>query len=224
MKKNKKFSFVLSLTITGILTVGAVSVFANDPLTSQVKTIQKETNVNNNAEHKILLQVGSEKITNTELANYKAYKSIESNPTLDDQQLLEEMATEKLYLLLAEKQGVAATLADGKKEAEKNRGILEQQPQEVQDTQKKLIESMGMSEDQYWNKYAPAEYQKILSEQNLTQQLIRENKININQDSISTSQKSLNVAQELKEYKHELFESALSNNEIKVVDSSISFK
>lgn len=91
------------------------------------------------------------------------------------------------------------TLEDGKEEAEKIRGILEQQPQNVRDVHKKLLQSMDMNEEEYWNEYAPGEYQKILSVQN--------------KDFIE----NLNVSQK------QLFNSSLENNTLKVLDGSVRF-
>lgn len=216
MKKNKKMAVVLSLALTGVLTVGVMSSFANSPLIRQAQTIQTKIEANNKVEKNVLLQVGATEITNIELENYKTYKSIETNPILGDAELLKEMATEKLYLQLSEDKNVAATLVDGNNEAKKYREILKEQPQEVQDTQQRLIEAMGLSEEEYWNEYAPAEYQKILSVQNLTQNLIENKELK--------RQESTDISKELKEFKEQLFQSAVASDKVKVIDSSVSFK
>lgn len=79
------------------------------------------------------------KVTNVELANLKANKLVEANPVIDESRLLKEIVVDKLFLELADDEGVIATYEEGKKEAEKMRALLATQSKEVQDTQKNFI-------------------------------------------------------------------------------------
>lgn len=188
------------LTLIACLAIVTASIFASNP---------------DSAKSSVLVRIGGSEITSKDLEKYKTFRSMGENLVLDNSKLLEELITEKLYVQLAEEQGVAAPLTKGKQEAEKYRKILEQQPQKIKNVQKKLIEVMGITEEDYWNIYAPAEYQKFQSMQNLTQHLINSNKLDIS---------SPDFAKQLADYKHELFQSALHENKIEVIDKSIEFK
>ena len=56
-------------------------------------------------------------------------------------------------LQLANEQGVAASLEDGIERAEL-RKTLETQPRQVQEQQLRILDTMGISEDQYWEDYS----------------------------------------------------------------------
>lgn len=204
-----------TLIIAGVLTAGAVS-FAEDPLSTTSKNIMETVQTNNQLVSHAIVDVDGEKITNVDLLNYKAYKSIE-NTQVSDQELLENMITEKLYLQLAKEKNVYATLEDGKKMAEENRQILDSQPKEVKETQQKMIEMMGLTEDQYWNDFAPVEYQKIISAQNLSALLEQQKVLHYNVEDIN------DYGLELQQFKHELYEQA-KGNKVKILDDSMSLQ
>ncbi|WP_251036138.1 hypothetical protein [Paenibacillus sp. ISL-20] len=60
------------------------------------------------------------------------------------------MATKELMLQLADEQGVAASLEDGIQRAKVLRKTLQTQPQQVQEQHLRILDTMGISEDQYW--------------------------------------------------------------------------
>ncbi|MNI22636.1 hypothetical protein D3C73_761950 [compost metagenome] len=214
MKFNKKVVLTLTLALTGAISLGAVSSFAIDPITNNVQSIEKSVEINNKMQPKNLVQVGNEFITNIELSNYKVYNSVGPNNLLDDVEILKQMAREKLYLQLAKEKKLEATLEEGRAEAKKNRELLNRQTTEIQNIQKKFIDSMGLSEDQYWNDFAPAEYQKILTSKNLTKKLIED-------QIIKADQYNNEFGKQLDQFKQKLYLSSLKNKTLKALDSSI---
>ncbi|MNL00880.1 hypothetical protein D3C87_1213270 [compost metagenome] len=214
MKFNKKVVLTLTLALTGAISLGAVSSFAIDPITNNVQSIEKSVEINNKMQPKNLVQVGNEFITNIELSNYKVYNSVGPNNLLDDVEILKQMAREKLYLQLAKEKKLEATLEEGRAEAKKNRELLNRQTTEIQNIQKKFIDSMGLSEDQYWNDFAPAEYQKILTSKNLTKNLIED-------QIIKADQYNNEFGKQLDQFKQKLYLSSLKNKTLKALDSSI---
>lgn len=204
MKLNKKTAVVLSLALTIVLIAGVMSSIAADPLTSQDKTIREQVEANVLTEPRVLVQIGTAEITNKELEDYKAYLSVGSNLELNDSQLLEEMVTQELFLQLAKERGVYVSLEEGKRAAVRLREVLQQQSTEVQETHKKIMESMNMDEETYWNNFAPPQYQEMLSIQNLTEKLIDEKVI-----------KNESLGKEIREYKQKLFESAVAKKEVR---------
>ncbi|MNN86381.1 hypothetical protein D3C81_2037920 [compost metagenome] len=73
---------------------------------------------------------------------------------------------------------------------------------------------MGLSEDQYWNDFAPAEYQKILTSKNLTKKLIED-------QIIKADQYNNEFGKQLDQFKQKLYLSSLKNKTLKALDSSI---
>lgn len=218
MKKNKKMMVVLGIVLTGALTVGVISSFANDSLTSQLNKIKVNTEINNQGvEEEVLVKVGSNKITNIEFLNYKEYNSI-SPSKLTDSEILEHMIKEELFLQLAEKEGVSATLEEGRQETQKNREILREQPKEVQDTHKKFMDASGFTEEEYWEKIAPPMYQDMLSKQNIADKILKGEASSQKDTSVDDKDVVLN----LKEFKQQLFEKSLSDGTVKVVANNIS--
>ncbi|WP_054958085.1 hypothetical protein [Paenibacillus dakarensis] len=216
MKKNKKI-MGLGIILTGALTVGVITSFAIDPLTSQMTTIKMNKEINNKAAEEVLVEVGSSKITSIEFLNNKEQNSITPS-NLSDSEILEHMVKEELFLQLAEKEGVSAALEEGIKEAQKNRKILSQQPREIQDTHKKLIKEAGVTEEEHWEKIAPPEYQNMLSKQNLAAKIRDEaasaQKLNNDEDAVIY----------LKEFKDDLLKTAISDGTVKVVSKNINLE
>lgn len=180
--------------LTGALTVGVIS-------SSATKT-----------EDKVLVQVGSDEITNVELLTFKKMNSF-SSTDLSDSEIVEYMVKEKLVLQLAEQVGVSATLEEGKMEAQKHREILDQQPKEVQDTHKKIVKAMGITEDEYWEDYTPSQYQDLLSMQNLFDKM---------QTDKNLAQKyAIDAIPSANQVLEQLYKTSLSNGTVKVKDDAI---
>ncbi|GIP45101.1 hypothetical protein J45TS6_35600 [Paenibacillus sp. J45TS6] len=212
MKKNNKLIVSLGILLAGVFTFGALSSSAIDPLTSDLNRIKINTEINNKAEEKVLVQVGNQEITNTDVLNYKEYnRTSQSNFT--DSEVLEHMIKEELFLQLAEKEGVSATLDEGRQEAKKMKDLLSQQPIEVQETHKKFIAADGVTEDEHWKKVAPPLYQELLSKQNLAEKLLN--------DQVVLLKESSDIALVLNQYKEQLYKSSLSDGTVKIMDKSI---
>ncbi|WP_106767336.1 hypothetical protein [Paenibacillus faecalis] len=194
MKKYKKMLLALGILLTGALTVGVIS-------SSATKT-----------EDKVLVQVGSDEITNVELLTFKKMNSF-SSTDLSDSEIVEYMVKEKLVLQLAKQVGVSATLEEGKMEAQKHREILDQQPKEVQDTHKKIVKAMGITEEEYWEDYTPSQYQDLLSMQNLFDKM---------QTDKDLAQKyAIDAIPSANQVLEQLYKMSLSNGTVKVKDDAI---
>ncbi|MEK3733368.1 MULTISPECIES: hypothetical protein [Paenibacillus] len=211
----KKTMVALGLLLIGALTFGVISSSAIDPLASDLSRIKSNTDRNEKVEKKVLVQVGPKEITNTDVLNYKELNSIsQSVSNVTDSDILKHMIKEELFLQLAEQEGVSATLEEGRQEANKMRDLLSEQPKEVQDTHKMLIEASGVTEEEHWEKIAPGQYQKILSSQNLAEKIWNEH--------ASAQKEPADPATVLQEFKDQLLQSSISNGTVKFIDKSIS--
>lgn len=213
----KKILFIFSLSVVSALTLGAIYSSALDPFTNSIRKVESQLESKKQLQDKVLVEIGDIKVTNVELANLKANKLVETNPVIDESTLLKEIVVDKLFLELADDEGVTATYEEGKKEAERMRALLAKQSKEVQDTQKNFIELRGLTEEEYWTEYAPSEYQEQLTLQNLGQLLIKQGKIGVDKDS------NTNLGQDLIKFKEQLLTDALSKGDVKIVDNSINF-
>lgn len=216
MRTNTKGLVAAGLVLAGVVTVGVLSSSAKNPLTSQPdQVIQNVNGVNKQSEDKVLVRIGSNTITNIQLLNYKENSSI-SPSTLTDSEILKNMIKEELFLQLADKEGVSATIEEGRQEAIRMREILSEQPQEVQNTHKKLMDTMRVTEDEHWEEIAPTEYQKVLSKQNLWDKIQGDKK----SDQKETSDEPLS----LQEFKEKLYQSSIDNGEVQIIDKDIKLK
>ncbi|NMO98119.1 hypothetical protein [Paenibacillus lemnae] len=194
MRINKKIVIAVIVAI-GALTVGMIST---------------NTKMNNNAVKEVLVQVGSSEITNSQFLNYKEQNSITPS-TLTDSEILKHMVREELFLQLAQREGVSATLEEGRQEAKKYREILSQQPKEVQDTHKKLMKADGVTEEEHWEKLAPPRYQNVLSKQNLADKLLKE------AASAQQNADDFDAVLYLKQFKEDLLKAAISDGKVTAV-------
>ncbi|WP_341347407.1 hypothetical protein [Paenibacillus sp. FSL H3-0469] len=197
----KKYIASFAVLFAGVISF-SVMLSAETPLETKSSQIPKQVESNLQLETKTIFQLDKISITNQDVENFKAYQQI-GDSSLTDKEIIEQLATEQIYLSVAQQKNVAATLEEGKQEALKNREILKTQPQNIQNTQLKLIKLMGLDEEEYWNDFAPKEYQKILTAQNLTKLLLEENILKYN------SNQPQEFGKELKAYKHNLYVQAL---------------
>lgn len=116
-------------------------------------------------------------------------------------------------LQLADEQGVAASLEDGIQRAKDLRKTLQTQPQQVQEQHSRILDTMGISEDQYWEDYSPPEYRDMLSIERLVNKLTTD--IKTNQSEVITSTQQL---------KDDLLHTALNEQRIIVLDPSIQLR
>lgn len=208
-----KVVMAVSLILAGVVTFGVLSSSAKVPLTSQPdKIIQQVDDVNTGSGGKVLVQVGSHPITDSQLLQYKENSS-NSPATLTDSEILKHMIKEELFLQLADTEGVSASLEEGRQEAVRMKQLLSEQPQEVQDTHNKLIDTMGVTEKEYWEKIAPPEYQKLLSKQNVAAK--------IQQDIQSAQKDKSDVPPSLNEFKEQLYQSSMTNGTVQIKDKDV---
>ncbi|WP_339192929.1 hypothetical protein [Paenibacillus sp. FSL W8-1287] len=184
MKLNRKFITILSVAVASVLTISTILCFTDASDHSGQKHRMRE-DLNGQA----LIQVGSTYITRTDLSAYKNNLTQSDTPLPDDSTLLKEMATKELMLQLADDEGVAASLQDGVKRARQLRKTLESQPRQVQEQHLRMLDTMGISEDQYWEDYSPPEYRDMLSIERLVNKLTTE--METNQPDTITSKEQL---------------------------------
>ncbi|OME93640.1 MULTISPECIES: hypothetical protein [Paenibacillus] len=208
MKINRKYITILSIAVASVLTVSIILFF-----TDASDRSGQDHRMNDNMNGQALIQVGSTYITHTNLTTYKINLAHSTAPFPDDSALLKEMATKELMLQLADEQGVAASLEDGVQRAKELRSTLETQPQQVQEQHSRILDTMGISEDQYWEDYSPPEYRDMLSIERLVNKLTTD--IKTNQPEVITSTQQL---------KDDLLHTALNEQRIIVLDPSIQLR
>lgn len=208
MKINRKFIAILSIAVASVLTVSIILFF-----TDASDRSGQHHRMNDNMNGQALVQVGSTYITHTHLTAYKNNLANSTAPLPDDATLLKEMATKELMLQLANEQGVAASLEDGIQRAKELRKTLETQPRQVQEQHLRILDTMGISEDQYWEDYSPPEYRDMLSIERLVNKLTTD--IKSTQPDVITSTQQL---------KDELLNTALDEQRIIVLDPDIQLR
>ncbi|UHA75614.1 hypothetical protein [Paenibacillus sp. 481] len=186
---------------------------ATDPLTTVSSQVNVEIRAINSNQPIDLVKIGDVLITNNDLQSLKAYKKLEEKPVPSDSELLKEIIIDELYLLKAKEEGVYVSLEDGKREAERLRAVLNAQPSNVQEVQKKILIAMGKSDDEYWSDFAPVEYQKLLSRQNLTNKLMETN-------VLDESLQYEDFSKKLQEYKNNMFNSEF-NTKVQVLNHEL---
>ncbi|MGE7824799.1 hypothetical protein [Paenibacillus sp. NPDC093718] len=208
MKINRKYIAILSIAVASVLTVSIILFF-----TDASDRSGQHHRMNDNINGQALVQVGSTYITNTHLTAYKNNLAHSTAPLPDDAALLKEMATKELMLQLANEQGVAASLEDGIQRAKELRKTLESQPRQVQEQHLRILDTMGISEDQYWEDYSPPEYRDMLSIERFVNKLTTD--IKSTQPDVITSTQQL---------KDELLNTALDEQRIIVLDPDIQLR
>lgn len=208
MKINRKYIAILSIAVASVLTVSIILFF-----TDASNRSGQHHRMNDNMNGQALVQVGSTYITHTHLTAYKNNLAHSTAPLPDDATLLKEMATKELMLQLAYEQGVAASLEDGIQRAKELRKTLETQPRQVQEQHLRILDTMGISEDQYWEDYSPPEYRDMLSIERLVNKLTTDTK--------STQPDVITSTQQLKD---KLLNTALDEQRIIVLDPDIQLR
>ncbi|BBI30776.1 hypothetical protein [Cohnella abietis] len=162
-----------------IVAVGAImmSASASDTTFQTFKELRETLARNKKIEDITIVQVGSYSITKKNLEDYRAQiqnqNSISGISTsIADKDLLKKLITDQLLIQKADELNVSASLEDGKKQAAENRDFLKTQPNDAQEFQRKIIESLELTEDQYWNDYVPAQYQKLKTISNAIDKLV----------------------------------------------------
>lgn len=204
MKINRKYIAILSIVVASVLTVSIILFFTD---------ASDRSGQHHRMNGQMLVQVGSTCITDTHLTAYKNNLAHSASPLPDDSTLLKEMATKELMLQLANEQGVAASLEDGIQRAKELRKTLETQPRQVKEQHLRILDMMGISEDQYWEDYSPPEYRDMLSIERLVNKLTTD--IKSTQPDVITSTQQL---------KDELINTALDDQRIIVLDPDIQLR
>lgn len=202
ISKIKKHLTILVIVFS-LVVLSSATISAEDPLTSKISDISSDISMIEKLPLKTIANVKGTLITNHDILKYKAYNQV-SEKSLSDDEILELLITEELFLQLAEEKGVAASLDDGYNLAREYRQILMSQEPDVLLTHAKLLTTMGMSEEHYWNVYAPKEYQKQMSIQNLTDFLIKEKVIDSSDPKL--------VMQQLNDFKKQLLRQNMNMN------------
>lgn len=90
---------------------------------------------------------------------------------------------------------------------------LETQPRQVQEQHLRILDTMGISQDQYWEDYYPPKYRDMLSIERLVNKLTTD--IKSTQPDVITSTQQL---------KNELLNTALDEQRIIVLDPDIQLR
>lgn len=116
-------------------------------------------------------------------------------------------------LQLADEEGVAASLEDGAQRARQLQETLERQPRQVQEQHLRMLNAMGISEDQYWEDYSPPEYRDMLSIERFMNK--RTTEMKTNHPDVITSTKQL---------KEDLLKKAVDEQRIVLLDPDIQWR
>lgn len=205
----KKGTLIFTIVLAA-LTIGASVSFAIDPTTQRSDGIKKEIINIERQQDEVIVQVGSSSITKKQFLKFKTYQKIDGQ-SHSDEELMKQMITDQLMQDFAKEKNINVTLEEGKQEANKMRTLLENQPADIQKIQAQLISSMGVSEDEYWSKIAPVEYQKQLVVQKITESFIKDATLQYLENDPSA------YGEQLKEFRQKLYDS--SQNKVKMLIS-----
>lgn len=194
----RKIFFACIIFLGGFFIISVPS-GAENPMDSTVYAVKEKLEQSKKIPNRIIAQVGEKTITNHDVSKYQIYNSI-SGEHLSEDEVLDRLVKEELYLQLAYEKGVAASLEEGRKMAHTNRQILYSQDPKTIEIHHKLLDLMGITEDDYWNELSPVEYQKFISMENLMNLLLEEGLLKQDpQDPNSIGREILRFQQELYE-------------------------
>lgn len=216
----KKLSISLSL-LTVLGSALAISSFATDEQTEVFKSLKEEVVNIKSTKESTLVQVENESITDKEFKTYKAYmkanqKLNKASNEISDNDLLTELVMDELLVQEAENQGVSVSLNTAKEYSMKMKGILENADEKSKEFQRNAIEVTGLSEDKYWEEYAPQMYRKQLSTSNLVEKLVKDGVLPNAVDNLDDFNKAF------EKYKKELYKKA--SKKVKVLNDEVQLK
>ncbi|MGF9823501.1 hypothetical protein ABE430_25560, partial [Brevibacillus agri] len=157
-------------------------------------------------------------ITDKEFKIYKAYmkanqKLNKASNEISDNDLLTELVMDELLVQEAENQGVSVSLNTAKEYSIKMKEILENADEKSKEFQRNAIEVTGLSEDKYWEEYAPDMYRKQLSTSNLVEKLVKDGVLPNAIDNLDDFNKAF------EKYKKELYKKA--SKKVKVLNDEV---
>ncbi|EJL43557.1 SurA N-terminal domain-containing protein [Brevibacillus agri] len=213
----KKLSISLSL-LTVLGSALAISSFATNEQTEVFKSLKEEIVNIKSTKESTLVQVENESITDKEFKIYKAYmkanqKLNKASNEISDNDLLTELVMDELLVQEAENQGVSVSLNTAKEYSIKMKEILENADEKSKEFQRNAIEVTGLSEDKYWEEYAPDMYRKQLSTSNLVEKLVKDGVLPNAIDNLDDFNKAF------EKYKKELYKKA--SKKVKVLNDEV---
>lgn len=134
------------------------------------------------------LVINKKTYTNNEFAKFKQARDfiLQANgqKPSNTEKLQQEFIKDKVILDEAKKEGLKATSDQATKYAEQVRTQFEANAsQEAKDAFNAFIKSLGVSTDVYWKEYAVPAYQEILTQANLKEKFLLQNKFDGTNDS-----------------------------------------
>lgn len=165
---------------------------------------------------KVLAEVNGVQITNKDFNPYlytvRANEQLNHLAPATDQEIWNDYLKELLLYKEGVKNGFSVSAEQAKAYAVQMRETLAKADSKAQKFQKRIIDSMGVDEETYWNEIAPFQYQRELTVTNYVDSLIRSGRL----PNPSASQEAYKAAFE------KMKEDLLQKSDIKIIHAPFS--
>ncbi|WP_139489920.1 hypothetical protein [Brevibacillus dissolubilis] len=193
--------------------------FATEQKTEIIRDVKAGLNLPEQQENPVILQIGSETVTQKEFQTFKEYlianqKLTKSSATVTDEYVLKEYICDLLLYEKAEESGVVVDFAEAQQYAKEMRALIEKSDDETKRIQDKVIDATGLDTETYWNTYAPKMYQQQLSIEKLITQLSE-------QGMLATGSDPNTLKKAYEAYREELYRAAKPTIQILQTDLEI---
>lgn len=211
MKTKKKHIVALSgIIVLAFMILLSYVALGDDPVSNIFKKygdLYKESK--NIQSDEILVRVRNKDITIQEFLKYKAsseaLNELYQAPAISEEEMISKLIVSNILIIEAEELGVAATYEDAKKYTEDVRRQLNDPDEaEAKSMVTKIMESMNMDEDTYWNEVALPGYQISLTKDNLLAELKKNGELKGGDQSERAFEKNNYEKKLLKKYRKEI--------------------
>lgn len=211
MKTKKKHIVALSgIIVLAFMILLSYVALGDDPVSNIFKKygdLYKESK--NIQSDEILVRVRNKDITIQEFLKYKAsseaLNELYQAPAISEEEMISKLIVSNILIIEAEELGVAATYEDAKKYTEDVRRQLNDPDEaEAKSMVTKIMESMNMDEDTYWNEVTLPGYQISLTKDNLLAELKKNGELKGGDQSERAFEKNNYEKKLLKKYRKEI--------------------
>ncbi|CCQ96615.1 hypothetical protein CULT_460024 [[Clostridium] ultunense Esp] len=177
---SRKYFF---LPIVGIIALFLLSILfdAENIYDLVFGTLKEKWQETKDSDVKVLAEVNGVQITNKDFNPYlytvRANEQLNHLSPETDQKIWNDYLKEHLLYKEGVKNGFSVSAEQAKAYAEQMRETLAKADSKAQEFQKRIIDSMGVDEETYWNEIAPFQYQKELTVTNYVDSLIRSGRL-----------------------------------------------
>lgn len=199
-----KRSTIISIAITLLIISGIV---AGATANLSTKTIDKDLAIkfgeiikeyNDSSDSKVVAKVNGIEIYEKEILKRRNIGKLSSDNKKSNKELILDAAKTQLLLLEAKRRSIAVSEDKAIAYAQKEKEMIYENP-ETKEALLAYINSLGLTEDEYWNNYTIKEVQKMLTIAELNEQIANEELKDIQISEVGKKSKKQEIVDRFKE-------------------------